>query len=263
MQPRREINGKSDFNFEDYISDISYRGAEIVGLCPFHNDHSPSFSGNAQTGLWRCFAGCGAGNWRHFLERVGVQSKFKVPSPGKRKQPEKFEIEAIYFYKDLVGRQALRIVRSKSPITGKKKFAQFTRGADGWLLGGFQNELQPYRYEAWSKSRFVILVEGEKVADYLLGLGIPATTTPGGANNWKSSFAKFFADMSVVILPDHDPPGLAYAKSALRDIVRYARKAKIIELPDLKEKEDAFDWFEKRGGSSPLLKQVLQKELSK
>jgi len=261
MKDVKELNQKLDFCFDRYINSFSIRGAELIGLCPFHNDRSPSFSGNSETGLWRCFAGCGSGNWRQFLERIGDQNSFEFQRAVKPKSPGKFIREATYFYKDLHGKNVLRIVRSKNCMTGKKTFAQFSRNADGWFRGGFSGELVPYRYELWFKSKFVFLVEGEKVANYLIDLGIPATTTPGGANNWKTSFGKYFANMTVVILPDNDPPGFTYANSALNDISKYAKKAKIIELPGLQEKEDAFDWFEKRGGGRPLLKQILQKEL--
>ena len=31
-------------------------GREYVGLCPFHDDHNPSFSVNPSVNLWHCFA---------------------------------------------------------------------------------------------------------------------------------------------------------------------------------------------------------------
>lgn len=43
-----------------------------TACCPFHEDQRPSFSFHAETGLWHCFAGCGGGNARQFLERLGV-----------------------------------------------------------------------------------------------------------------------------------------------------------------------------------------------
>ena len=35
-------------------------GRNFVGLCPFHNEKTPSFSVNAERGFYHCF-GCGAG----------------------------------------------------------------------------------------------------------------------------------------------------------------------------------------------------------
>jgi hypothetical protein len=43
-------------------------GGEYMGLCPFHDDHDPSLSVNAEKGVWHCF-GCGkSGNYHSFLE---------------------------------------------------------------------------------------------------------------------------------------------------------------------------------------------------
>jgi hypothetical protein len=36
------------------------RGA--IGLCPFHDDHHPSFGVNDEGNYWHCFAGCGGGS---------------------------------------------------------------------------------------------------------------------------------------------------------------------------------------------------------
>jgi len=33
-----------------------------LGLCPFHDDHNPSFSVNVAENYWQCFAGCGGGS---------------------------------------------------------------------------------------------------------------------------------------------------------------------------------------------------------
>ena len=47
-------------------------GNGAIGLCPFHDDHSPSFWLNVNNGLWICFS-CGLrGNLRSFLTRSGL-----------------------------------------------------------------------------------------------------------------------------------------------------------------------------------------------
>ena len=241
-----------------------HKGHEIVGLCPFHLDRSPSFSGNALTGLWRCFAGCGSGNWRQFLNRLGCPQTFlKKKEEHETSKPVNFVTEATHMYQDITGATRLKIVRKRDPLSGKKTFYQYSLIENNWYPKGFSGDLAPYRYRDWSNLKSILLVEGEKVADYLLNLGIPATTTPGGANNWKPHYTKFFSNRSVIILPDHDPPGMVYAQSAFLDIKKVATFAKIVELPGLKEKEDACDWFEKSGGNSPLLKNILQKELAR
>lgn len=61
----------------DVISDyvvLKKRGREHVGLCPFHDEKSPSFSVNPEKQLFHCF-GCGAGgNAITFLKDINKQS---------------------------------------------------------------------------------------------------------------------------------------------------------------------------------------------
>ena len=55
---------------EEVISDfvsLKKRGANYLGLCPFHNEKTPSFSVSATKGIYKCF-GCGkAGNSVNFI----------------------------------------------------------------------------------------------------------------------------------------------------------------------------------------------------
>src|SRR5438445_13694799 len=46
------------------------RGSEISCRCPLHDDRSPSFSINIDTGLWICYAGCGSGNLAQLVQRI-------------------------------------------------------------------------------------------------------------------------------------------------------------------------------------------------
>lgn len=43
------------------------------GLCPFHDDHNPSFAVNDEKGYWKCFAGCGGGSVIDFHMRYQEQ----------------------------------------------------------------------------------------------------------------------------------------------------------------------------------------------
>ena len=50
----------------DYVT-LKRRGSNMIGLCPFHNERTPSFSVSPAKGIYKCF-GCGkAGNAVNFL----------------------------------------------------------------------------------------------------------------------------------------------------------------------------------------------------
>lgn len=55
---------------QDVVSDfvtLRKRGANLIGLCPFHNEKTPSFSVSPSKGIFKCF-GCGkGGNSVHFI----------------------------------------------------------------------------------------------------------------------------------------------------------------------------------------------------
>jgi DNA primase len=59
----------------DYVS-LKRRGSNMLGLCPFHNEKTPSFNVSPQKGIFKCF-GCGqAGNSIKFLMEL---EKFSYP----------------------------------------------------------------------------------------------------------------------------------------------------------------------------------------
>ena len=54
---------------ERYIK-LKKQGRNYFGLCPFHEEKTPSFSVNPENGLWFCW-GCGEkGNIYHLIERM-------------------------------------------------------------------------------------------------------------------------------------------------------------------------------------------------
>ena len=68
---RRRMEGRWAEVYEPRLENIKKgRGEWRQARCPFHDDRSPSFSFNAQTGAWKCFAGCGGGDGLAFLQRA-------------------------------------------------------------------------------------------------------------------------------------------------------------------------------------------------
>ena len=64
----------------DFVN-LKKRGSNYVGLCPFHNEKTPSFSVSPAKGIYKCF-GCGkAGNSVNFViehEHYSYPGSFKV-----------------------------------------------------------------------------------------------------------------------------------------------------------------------------------------
>ena len=60
--------------FVSQYVDLKPTGSGALGLCPFHDDHDPSFGVNDRGNYWHCFAGCGGGSvidfYRLYQQRV-------------------------------------------------------------------------------------------------------------------------------------------------------------------------------------------------
>ena len=64
----------------DYVT-LRKRGVNLVGLCPFHNEKTPSFTVSPAKGIFKCF-GCGkGGNSVNFImehEQVNYYEALKL-----------------------------------------------------------------------------------------------------------------------------------------------------------------------------------------
>ena len=105
----------------------------------------------------------------------------------------------------------------------------------------------------------IFVVEGEKCADRLWQIGLPATTNPMGARKWQQEYSEFLNDRPVVILPDNDKPGRDHAEFVARSLsLADTPEIKILDLseisPDLTEHEDVVDWLDHGGTKQKLAK---------
>jgi len=145
---------------EEYVS-LRKRGKNFVGLCPFHNEKTPSFSVSPEKQVYYCF-GCGrGGNVFTFLmdyhkidfhqalellaERANISLKQEIISPEKRKLLEEKErllnilkLTADFYYRNLV-----------STITGKSasKYLQ-ERGISEESIENFKLGFAPHDQNA-------------------------------------------------------------------------------------------------------------------
>ena len=85
-----------------------------------------------------------------------------------------------------------------------------------------------------------------------------ATCNSGGSGNWNPALNKFFQHRNIIILPDYDDAGKSHAKLVASELQGIAESIKIIELPDLKPKEDPTDFFNKGGTIEQLMQCINQ-----
>ncbi len=75
---------------------LKKKGREMVGLCPFHDDHRPSLNVNVQKQIFKCFA-CGAGGdvfkfvqmrenltFPQAIERLADRAGIRLPKPSQK-----------------------------------------------------------------------------------------------------------------------------------------------------------------------------------
>ena len=72
----------------DFV-DLKKRGTSLIGLCPFHNEKTPSFNVSVSKGIYKCF-GCGAGG--DSVRFVMEHEKYSYPE-ALRYLADKYHIE--------------------------------------------------------------------------------------------------------------------------------------------------------------------------
>lgn len=213
--------------------------------CPAHDDRSASlsFADGDRGVIVTCHAACPCP-----VERIADALNIEVAQlfhvngnghPGARDR----HIESVYDYHDERGALLYQVVRF-----APKDFRQRRpngKGGSTWNMQGVRRVV--YRLDELAEATCVYHVEGENDADRLVTLGCRATTTPGGAAQWRDEYAdqvKTAGVTEVVLLPDHDAAGERYAAQAARSYLSRMLRVKIVRLPDLLDKGDVSDWFD-------------------
>ena len=226
-------------------------------LCPAHEDRDASLSisvGDDGRTLLHCHAGCALDE---ILGKVGLQKRDLFSSNGNGRVPNaKKEIVVAYDYRDESGNLLFQVCRF-----APKDFRQRAPKPDGgwdWKLGSTRRV--PYRLPellAADPAAIVYIPEGEKDCDRLHVLGLIATTCPGGAGKWRQEYNACLAGRRVVILPDADAPGRKHAEQVAASLRGVAASVKVLELPELAEKQDVSDWLD-NGHSADELTELVK-----
>jgi len=218
--------------------------------CPAHDDRHASLSiscGDDGRVLLHCHAGCAV---MAICQAAGIRLRDLFPKK-KDALGGMGRIVAAYDYRDAQGQLVYQVVRFEP-----KDFRQRRPDGNGgwtWKMGGVKRVL--YRLPellAADPGQWIVIAEGEKDVDTLVGLGMVATTNPQGAGKWsKLSDDSALHGRRVAIIPDMDQPGRDHALDVARRLAGKAAEVRIVELPG--DGKDASDWIAAGGNRDSLL----------
>jgi 5S rRNA maturation endonuclease (ribonuclease M5)/DNA-binding transcriptional ArsR family regulator len=242
------------------LQGVRRSGKGWSALCPAHDDRKPSLSISENRDgqvLLYCHAGC---DRKAIVRALGLEMRDLFPPKSERKpKPERTserKIVAVYPYVDESGKVLFEVVRYEP-----KGFAQRRPDGQGYIynINGVRRVLYrlPDVLKAVQSGETVFIVEGEKDADALGGLGLVATTNPQGAGKWRDDYSETLKGAHVVIIPDRDEPGRKHADQVARSLWGKASSIKVVELSGDSVK-DVSDWLKAGGTKEQLLGLVLQ-----
>ena len=249
---------------------LGARSVDLVkGVWTDHSEEHASINSGGVLDLVNRERGIANGeavDWMRDELRLEVGGDIRLP-PQKREPKDRGKLVATYDYVDESGGLVSQTLRYEKPaIGGEKPSKTFSQRrpdpaqSGTWIWNLRDVCIVPYRLpdisEAIALDRRIFVVEGEKAAEKLWALGIPATCNPMGAGKWPASFADTFAGAIVSILPDNDDPGRKHAAQVARNLLGVAAAVSVVELPDLGEKDDVVEWLELRGGTADRLHEL-------
>lgn len=246
--------------------------------CPAHDDHNPSLSineGDDGRALLKCFAGCTV---EEVCDAVGLRVVDLMPDQHpststksqsdtqnefrrrRQKHNQVFEtakeasakleqchgpVSNTWQYENSDGEIVGYILRWDLG-DGKKDIRPISKNDEGWVVGAIPVPRPLYRLSHLRDFNDIYVVEGEKAADAAASIGLTATTSSGGCKAASKTDWSPLAGKNVIIVPDNDDPGLAYAEDAAAILTKLHPPAsvRILEIPDLEENGDIADWLD-------------------
>jgi archaellum biogenesis ATPase FlaH len=189
--------------------------------------------------LLHCHAGCAP---EGIVAALGLEMRDLFPLDSARSAAH-----IAYDYRDEHGNLLYQSIRFCS--NGAKDFRQRRPdGAGGWIWKMQGVRRLCYRLNKLQGKEAIVIVEGEKDADRLWSIGLPATTNSGGAGKWQEDLTKQIVAAGakrIVVLPDNDPPGEAHGRQVARSCHDAGLFVKLLPLPDLPSRGgDVSDWLD-------------------
>lgn len=235
---------------------LKITGDKLLALCPFHEDSSPSFSVDLNTGKWHCFTEDIGGNfvsfwakihgidtneaYKQILEKYHIASEKPKPEP-KQKQSrndslgsysmEQYSTDKqlpVDFLRDVckvsTGRERNGTTYLRMPYlkadgqeaTYRKRFA---KKEFRWRTGssGKICLYGEWRLEAIKKKGWAILVEGESDTQSLWYMGLPALGVAGAAM-FKAEQAETLQGLKLYVHKEPDQGGNTFTKKVYRGL---------------------------------------------
>ena len=156
--------------------------------------------------------------------------------------------EGVWEYRGADNEFICYVVRYRNS-QGKKIFIPFYLEDGKWKKDGFKPEFKPiYRIQYLDKNKPILIVEGEKTADYAVSLfpNYNILSWMGGAQtagkaNWKILQSW---NLPIYLLPDNDEPGY----KAMNKIKQLLPKSLLVNIESLGITESGWDLADIEGG---------------
>lgn len=255
------------------LRDVKETASGWTACCPGHEDRRASLSiseGDEGRILLHCHAGCGL---ETITSALGITkadlfdreaSTSRPAAPPKVSTPKKRPLfssasEAQKAYERKLGKPVSiheyldehsvhvgSVIRWQLSPT-EKEIRPISLLADGWSLEQMPEPRPLLGLPSITKvSGRIFVVEGEKCVDALEALGLPATTSSGGACAAGKTDWRPLSGLEVVIVPDCDEAGRKYAEEISRILhgVNGTTVVKVVEIEGLDEGGDVADLVE-------------------
>ncbi len=179
-------------------------------------------------------------------------------------KPNKRRVLSRYDYPDASGVLRYQVERLEPKTFRQRRPSPSANGE--WVYDIKGVEPLPYRLpevtNAIGRGWTIVIVEGEKDADALAGLGVVASCNSGGAGKWQPALTQHFKGAQVVIVGDNDLAGRKHIRQVAEALATVAASVHTLDLsehwPQCPDKGDISDLIAS-GGTPHQLSELLAK----